>query len=214
MRRWCLTLTVVGLILLATPRPATAGPIDWTYRASVVAGPHQDRLYTGSEAYWPDTGVPVTLYGFVEFPHAFSGSGTGSEAGVRLAGLSKAAYEYRAEPPGPDGLDAVYLRVEVTDAASGQTGSADLFLGAYLLSALPGEVRAEAYIHAGGDLHFVLGGNRYDLAVSDGYTESGSWISASVTVAAATPEPATVALAGLGLAGVGLTRFRRRRAEA
>lgn len=212
MPRWCLASAVVGLSLLVTPQLASAGPIGWSYQTSIIASPDHGRLYAGSDVYYlPDESGTMTLYGFVELPYVFSGSETGSVSNVRLAGVSKAAYEYRDEPPGPNGLDAVYLRVEVTDTASGQTASADLYLSAYLLSALPGEIRAEAYINARGDLSFVLGENRYDIAVTDGYTESGSWISASVTVTpAATPEPGTLALAGLGLAAVGAIRSRRR----
>jgi hypothetical protein len=202
-----------ALALLLLPRFASAGEIPWSYRASVIVDHDLGWMYTGSEEYATESGM-MTVYGFAYLPQGSEGVREGSAAGVQLAGLSKAGYTYRFEPPDPRALNAVFLRLEVTDTASGQADSADFFLSASLLSVLPSELRAEALIHAGGEARFLLGGNRYDLRVYDGDTDSNSWIYTDVTVTptAATPEPGTLALAGIGLApltGVFARRLRR-----
>src|SRR5262245_34879 len=125
---------VAVFILTFTPLLATAEPIGWTYEASIIAQSGQDSIYTGSQTVPSENGGSITWYGFVNHPDALSGSGFGSMMGVRLAGLSKSAYRYTAEPPGPDALNASYLRFKITDTASGETGTADLFLSASLLS--------------------------------------------------------------------------------
>ena len=202
--------TLTGsLLALATCTPAAvAGPMSWTYTATVQAGTSGgappasavlmlsrfDRGKDETPAWAP---LPTGDAG------AMAGSGT-----ITLAASTKGGYEIGQPPADAAAVDGFRTLLEITDQASGVRGFTYM-RGTGSLVGGPADA-GEVQLDGAGHVQMLLGKNRYDINWHRQDAESVSRIVADVNVSAVAPEPATLALAGLGLGVIAVRRLRRK----
>ncbi len=222
-----------ALLLVGT---AAAEPIHWTYTPAFAGNLGSQYVSTGSSGR-PDASEPTgfrAYQGYTRLTAAPGGDRTG--AGLLTVGAVAHGDFYwtgTGDPPPAFPIDPQFLAaVTITDAASGESGTASIFgqaasqdswLGA------PADVSLPDVGQMWGDpswvQELVLGGNRYRVVFGGRKTNprdggpfvGGMWdaldVVADVRVVpdAHAPEPATLALGGLGLLVVGVARRVRRR---
>lgn len=201
--------------LLALPQLAGAGPIAWEMRGDI------DHSRLGTEFYLGTVTRPVgdgeateTFHAYGQMPEGLLPVGAGSQNYINLGVQSKRGYRLGAAAPTDPALgNTVPFNVWVTDAASGETGHLSFTLYGFLLTGGPYGGNSEFVFGGVGGGALLLGGNRYDVQLKTGDSESNTWVYANLTVApaTATPEPGTFALAALGLGAAGVVRRVRKR---
>jgi hypothetical protein len=216
-----------GLLLLAAVPPLPAGPISWSYSATVGNPDGPPSAYGQSYAEFVGGGsneagqlvafhttnlspTPALLQGPANIP-------------VGTISVQNFAWDFRS------GGSGYAYSLALTDRASGQTGSVGVSgtLQASFTAQWVGQSQGGfVQVPGGGKLtntftsptaqSVVLGGNRYDVTFSfvPGPYVQGSYqggeVHADVQVSGA-PEPGTLGLAAVGLIGTGLAAWRRRR---
>jgi PEP-CTERM motif len=161
-----------------TPSASYAGPIQWSY--SVEGGGEKDGFHLDAS---PGEFQVETAPGERVRVHLYDGWGPQEPAFVQDVG-------------------PIFVRLNVTDLASGQSGHWDVpfFFGTNEGVDVPKPSMGDF-----DDTPLALGGNVYSV-IGD------AWDSVRVEAAPAnTPEPSTVLLACLGMAGLAGARFTRRR---
>jgi hypothetical protein len=217
------------LALLCSAPLVSAGPINWSYTATVRTETGTGNLYIGEanlQSLPPGdpNGIPfggeyVFYTPLAEFTVSGSGIDTDSFAPFFLprgdGGRPVVHTITRDFDPPMD--DKFLVTFTLKDEASGQTGTIDyagtvraaegsgMYPGIFLFNLDMGPQRTE----------LILGENKYAVESFGGLPDEidePAGARMRITPSAATvqtPEPTTLALAGLGLAAVGLTRRRR-----
>jgi hypothetical protein len=200
------------LTLILLPQLASAGPIEWDFRITSRTDPPGDRVYLGEYQLRFGPSDPQSVYVFTGRPAGGSGSTSGSVTNMVVAGTGKQDWEFTTRPGG--GPTEFEFRFDITDRASGESGSAVYTVRPSFSNGFPDTYYGEVSIWIDEQATFDLGGNRYDLVLRTIEDASSHFIMADVTVtpSATTPEPGTLALAGVGLApliGAFVRRLRR-----
>lgn len=209
--RLLLAAAVAGLLWPAAP--VAAEPIEWEYRVTVSSVTGGDRLFLGSHLHdGPDGMEP--LYATASLPAASPTAGvlSGSQTGLRLAGMSKQDFMFTGDPAVAMSDSLYKVRVAVTDRASGRTGEAVLVGTPLFSTGLPLTLYGGVTLGGQSESTLILGDNRYDVRITGSESESNAWLTANVTVspAADSPEPGTLALAAVGVAAMGAWKRKRR----
>jgi hypothetical protein len=199
------------LTLVLLPQLAAAGPIEWDFSVTSRTDPPGEHVYLGEYQLNFGPGDPVTVYVLTGRTGGASGSLSGSVSDMVVGGTGKQDWEYVHTPPESRPTEYEF-RFDITDRASGESGSAVYTIRPSFSHGFPDTHYGEVSIRLDEQATFNLGGNRYDLALHTHEDETGALILADVTVTpgAATPEPGTLALAGVGLGAAGLVRRLRR----
>ncbi len=184
---------------------AVAGPMSWTYTATVQAGttggtPPASAVLSLSRFDKAESGGGA----FAPLPTGSTGVADG-DATIVLAASSKSQYT-TGDPTGAE-VDGFRTLLQITDQASGVRGFTYMN-GTGSLVGGPADAGA-LQLDGAGRVQMLLGKNRYDIAWHRQDAESVSRIVADVNVSAVTPEPATLVLAGLGLSVIGVRRWRK-----
>jgi hypothetical protein len=209
-----LRIAVTTTVLLALPQFAAAGPIEWSMRGDY------DFTDPGAEFYLGAFSRPINNGASTEVVHAYGQKpegllpvGSDSQTYINLGVQSKQGYRFDTAPPSNPAIDnKVLFTVWVTDIASGESDFLSFDLSAFLLTGLPQSDSSEMVFGGEGGGVLLLGGNRYDVTLKTGDSDSATWVYANLEVApaVATPEPGTLALAALGVCGLGVVRRIRK----
>lgn len=228
MKRYGLAV-LAGFFMSAV---AVAGPIEWTYTAT-LGGDRGAAHVAAGRGGRPDMTEPNGMreyFGYTELTTApFAGPQAGNALLTigSLPGYSNFYWLNESESAPP--IDENYLAaVTITDTASGESGT---------VSVIGPAVSSDAYLGLPADLdlpavsqirfqpayELVLGGNTYRVWFAENKVDfnpnanpGASWtrldVIAEVEVVSplSTPEPATLLLAGVGVAVVGLAMRRRK----
>jgi hypothetical protein len=208
-----LRAALATVALLALPQFAAAGPIEWSMRGDIDPARVGTEFYLGAfDRLLPNNSTDVVhIYG--QMPEGVSQVGAGSMNRISLGIQSKNGYRFDATPPLDSSLTGpVTFNVWVTDTASGETGHLSFEVMGDLLTGLPQNDSSELIFTGESSGSLVLGGNKYDLTLGTGDSDSTARVYADLTVApvAATPEPGTFALGALGLCALGAVRRVRK----
>jgi hypothetical protein len=214
---------VLGVfVLLGAPVPASAGPIDWAYTATIgpINPPAAPYAWFGTEnrtSVDPATGreiqTPYVILGLVDQFTRGIGSGSAT-VGAGAIGPSDLVAAPASDMWAATRPELFGLTVTLTDTGSGQTRSLFYRVDGHssgFFTTGSGVVSLQIFSGPPAD-PFVLGNTVFTVAPVVRGSESGEHIDLQVTAApaAATPEPGTMILAGLGLVSVGGVRLRRR----
>ena len=208
---------VCGLVAALLPAAAHAGPISWSYRSHVVGESGAGYLNLGTIVHRYDDGTQYVSVPYV----AITPINSFDEPPVLLGGpqqlmLGGISYPHLLKPNDPRILaadDSFRLTLDITDDASGETGTAFFTGNGYVMDGVFTTGTGVVGLNVHGNTELRLGDNLYQIHAGTKDSESEAYMIADVTVAPAvrdTPEPATLILAGLGVAGAVAARLRRR----
>lgn len=217
-------LATTALLVLAPL--AHAGPIQWSYSATVGGENGNNALNLGVHSLLvvQDQGNTVTgPFDFYATQYTLPTSDAGvpsmlqgNARGLFLTSLTNQGGTRLSETPTTEPTDDRFkMSVVVTDLESGESGTVDFFGRVDLLTGSTTDDSMFLGISGEGSASLLLGRNRYDFNVYSGRSESVERLVADVTVTpTATPEPGTFALAALGLCAAGAARRVRKGAPA
>jgi hypothetical protein len=213
--RWLAIFAIAAAFFTTTP--AEAGPIPWSFSATITGETGQTRLWVGTRTLTtvdPHNGDPISTQDYFitgPLPQGFNDVASGSgEHIIGAIGTQTGAEFFTIPPPAP--IDQRFrVTLDITDLNSGQSASAE-FLGTLDIATWWNEFPTPYDYNIGlaGQAQLNLGGNRYDITMSSGFSEDNALMTAAVTVTPAAPEPATFGLAALGIAGAWTARRLRR----
>jgi hypothetical protein len=206
---------IVFALVIGFPSVALAGPMDWTYtsRFHAVGQPGVPFIFIADGGARTDGSYELgaALHGLMESGYP-SNPGAGPLVSVGHFEMSQFNSAYQIAPTFEKNFQ---LDVRITDATSGQSGTA-VFFGfgntVFTEDWIPNPISLEFSSPTSRSL--VIGANRYTVQVStDGAAiyDGNAGVVARVDVQpATTPEPATVGLAGIGFVAMfGWRRLRK-----